>query len=386
MEFELSREDTMISNAIRDWVTKECTRDQLAEWDTADEVPAKLCRELGRLGFCGMSVPEEFGGEGRNILGACIVTEQIASLYPALARWYARQTLFSGELICAMGSQAQQKKFLPKCSSGRLMLALTHREGKAGQPLGKIDTTAMADGDGFILNGEKHYITHADQAQWLLVLARTANASAESGPPSSATFFLIDAKQAGVTITPVETLGYKGAHVGHVTLNDVKASRDAILGGDDGLNQGAAQGERILDLHLLTVAAEAVGMARGALDYTLTHARQRVQFGQAIGKFEAIRRCLVETACEIDAAQLMLYRAAWLADQRKPFRREIAMAKHLAGEVARKSAMEGLQIFGGYGYSMEYDIQRYVRDAMALTSSGAGMDIIKDRVSARMGL
>jgi alkylation response protein AidB-like acyl-CoA dehydrogenase len=383
MDFKLSREDAMIKDAIHDWVSKECTRDVIAEMDERNEFPAKLAKKLPQLGFCGMMIPEEFGGEGRNVLGACIITETIAAVYPALARWYTGPTFYGGAVISALGSEDQKQTYLSKCAEGRLAVALAHGETDAGPDRVRVQMSAKRRGDQFHVSGEKQYISNADKADLLLVAALHEN----SDPGDQAFSFLcINTKKPGMTIEPVEKLGYKGANFCRVRIEATEVCEDDILGGPDQLGHGDQQWQQILDIALLAVTSEAVGLAQGAFDYTLNYARQRVQFGQVIGTFNVIRNMLVELAYDIEAARLLLYRAAWLADQQKPFSREISMAKCRASETARRAAMDGLQIYGGYGYTMEYDIQRYVRDAMSLTTAGASLEYLKARIGAGYGL
>jgi alkylation response protein AidB-like acyl-CoA dehydrogenase len=383
MDFKLSREDAMIKDAIHDWVSKECTRDVIAEMDERNEFPAKLAKKLPQLGFCGMMIPEEFGGEGRNVLGACIITETIAAVYPALARWYTGPTFYGGAVISALGSEDQKQTYLSKCAEGRLAVALAHGETDAGPGPVRVQMSAKRRGDQFHVSGEKQYISNADKADLLLVAALHEN----SDPGDQAFSFLcINTKKPGMTIEPVEKLGYKGANFCRVRIEATEVCEDDILGGPDQLGHGDQQWQQILDIALLAVTSEAVGLAQGAFDYTLNYARQRVQFGQVIGTFNVIRNMLVELAYDIEAARLLLYRAAWLADQQKPFSREISMAKCRASETARRAAMDGLQIYGGYGYTMEYDIQRYVRDAMSLTTAGASLEYLKARIGAGYGL
>jgi alkylation response protein AidB-like acyl-CoA dehydrogenase len=383
MDFKLSREDAMIKDAIHDWVSRECTREVIAEMDERNEFPAKLAKKLSQLGFCGMMIPEEIGGEGRNVLGACIITETIAAVYPALARWYTGPTFYGGAVISALGSEDQKQTYLPKCAEGRLAVALAPGETDAGSDPLRVQTSAKGRGDQFHVSGEKQYISNADKADLLLAAALHEN----SGPGDQAFSFLcINTQKPGVTIEPVEKLGYKGANFCRVRIEATEVCKDDILGGPDQLGRGDQQWQQILDIALLAVTSEAVGLARGAFDYTLNYARQRVQFGQVIGTFNVIRNMLVELAYDIEAARLLLYRAAWLADQQKPFSREISMAKCRASETARRAAMDGLQIYGGYGYSMEYDIQRYVRDAMSLTTAGASLESLKARIGAGYGL
>lgn len=383
MDFKLSREDAMIKDAIYDWVSKECTRDVVAEMDERNEFPAKLAKKLSQLGFCGMMIPEERGGEGRNVLGTCIITETIATVYPALARWYTGPTFYGGAIISTLGNEIQKQSYLPKCAAGKLAVALAHTEKNADQDLAGIQTSALKTGSIFRVSGEKQYISNADKADVLLVAARNEKSAAED---QTLTFFCIKRKTPGVIVEPIEKLGYKGANFCRVRIDAAEVGEEDILGGPGQLRRGDQQWGQILDIALLAVASEAVGLAQGAFDYTLSYAKQRVQFGQAIGKFNVIRDMLAEVAYELEAARLMLYRAAWLADQQQPFSREISMAKCQASETARRAAMDGLQIYGGYGYTMEYDIQRYVRDAMALTSAGASLEFLKARIGAGYGL
>jgi alkylation response protein AidB-like acyl-CoA dehydrogenase len=383
MDFKLSREDAMIKDAIHDWVSKECTREVIAEMDERNEFPAKLAKKLSQLGFCGMMIPEEIGGEGRNVLGACIITETVAAVYPALARWYTGPTFYGGAVISALGSEDQKQTYLPKCAEGRLAVALAPGETDAGPDPVRVQTSAKRRGDKFHVSGEKQYISNADKAD--LLLAAAIHENSDSGDQAFS-FLCINTKKPGVTIEPVEKLGYKGANFCRVRIEATEVCEDDILGGPDHLGRGDQQWQQILDIALLAVTSEAVGLAQGAFDYTLNYARQRVQFGQVIGTFNVIRNMLVELAYDIEAARLLLYRAAWLADQQKPFSREISMAKCRASETARRAAMDGLQIYGGYGYSMEYDIQRYVRDAMSLTTAGASLESLKARIGAGYGL
>lgn len=378
MEFKLSRENRMIRDAIHDWVTKECPRDRIEDWDAADRFPVSLSKKLSRLGFCAMTVSEDRGGEGRNIQGACIVAAELAARFQPLARWYTHQAFLGGMLIEALGDDNQKKTLLPDCAAGRLLVT----------PAGIGDSQAPMAGflnDGtatYRLTGESTYVTLADQAKRLLVPA----IADEDSPDGQSTVFLVAADSPGVTITPVEKIGCRGARYCRVMLDSVVLDASDILGGASARDRGADQSQAIQDISRLMTAAEAVGLARGAFDYTLDYARQRVQFGQAIGKFGALRNRFSEMACDIDAAALLLDRAAWCADNDRVFHREAAMARIKAGDTALRCAMQGLQIFGGYGYTMEYDIQRYVRDTAGLAAAADGEEAARQNIGDLLGL
>jgi alkylation response protein AidB-like acyl-CoA dehydrogenase len=377
MDFRLSQEDNMIKEAIRDWVTKECTREHIAEWDAEDQFPGKLSKKLAKLGFSGITVPEAFGGEGRNVLGACIVIEQLAVLYAPLARLFAGQTMLGGVIIEMLGSEDQKTRLLPACAQGKLLLALAaDSEGL------RFPRAVAVTGGEYMLNGDVPFVTHAQQADYLLVPARVADPSDDE--KGETLCFLLDTGRAGVSVTAVKKMGYKGAPFAVINFDQVRLGADDVLGGADGLTSGVQQWTKIRDVALLATAAEAIGLSDGAFDYTLKHARQRKQFGQVIGRFGAIRNRFAEMASGIDAARLLLYRAAWLADRNESFHREVLIAAQAACETARRCTMEGLQIFGGYGYTMEYDIQRYVRDAAMLGAWGD--ELLKADLGATMGL
>ncbi len=382
MDFELTREDMMIKNAIHDWVSKECARDVISELDEKGEFPKKLLKKLATLGFFGMTIPEEHGGEGRNILGACIVAEELASIFPALSECYAGSAFYGGAVISELGSDDQKKKYLPGCAKGKIITALAMTEADDDPDAEQIETEAVIHNDSYFITGKKRFVSLADKAGLLIVLAKTGGQ--EDG--KDLTLFCLDSKADGVTITSVEKIGLKGANVCDIKLDNVEITGDAILGGADQLGEGRDQLKKIQDIALLYLASSAVGLGQGAFDYALKHARERVQFGQIIGKFPAISHKFSETAIKVDASRLLAYRAASLADKGKSYSREVFMAKCLACETAVNAAMEGLQVMGGYGYTMEYDIQRYVRDAMGLLSSGITADELKGRIGASLGL
>ncbi len=381
MDFELNRENSMIRSAIRDWVTKECTREVVGDLDEKGEFPGKLFKKLGKLGFSGMIIPEEYEGEGKNILGACLVVEEIAYAYPALASCYISPTFFGGAIISELGNEQQKDRYLSKIARKSAVTSLALSEpNDADAEI--ILATADKQADGYILNGEKAYVSLADQADLLIVLARTS----ESKEDDDLTLFCVDAKAEGIDIQPVETMGYRGANACNVQFKGVPLIPVDILGGEQNIGQGRRQMVLINDLVQLAYAASAVGMAQGAFDYALQHAKQREQFGQVIGRFPAIGHMLSDVACKIEAARLMVYRAAWMSDAGKSCSKEINMARCIGAEVAVKAAMDGLQVLGGYGYTMEYDIQRYVRDSVALFSSGKSLDSLKEQIGATFGI
>ncbi len=372
MDFNISRENKMVREAIRDWVSKECPRDKIEEWDAADAYPATMSKKLSKLGFCAMTVDESHGGEGIDIQGACIVVEEIATRFQPLARWYAHQALMGGFLIETLGSDAQKKTLLPDGAEGRCLIAALDLDAHQTAGIAFQEDRTGSDKTVYRLQGEAAYVHLADQAKMLLVPA--------TSEAKEITLFLVPADLPGIAVTPTDKIGSRGARYGKVILDAVAVQETDILQG------GADAWQTVTDIARLMAAAESLGLARGAFEYTLEHARQRVQFGQAIGKFAALRNRLAEMAADIDAAAMLVARAAWCADKGKPFRREAAVARLKTGDIAIRCAMEGLQIYGGYGYTMEYDIQRYVRDAVGTAAAADGEEAARERVGKLLGL
>ncbi len=382
MEFNISRENRMVRDAIRDWVSKECPRDKIEEWDAADKFPASLSKKLARLGFCAMTISENYGGEGQNVQGACIVAEEIAARFQPLARWYTHQTFLGGLFIETMGDDIQKETLLPDCAKGKCLVSPAGLDDFQDSPVTFRTATADPSATAFILTGESTHVILADQASRLLVPAMAETDSR----PETRTVFLVATDAPGVRIDPIDKIGCRGANYCRVRLDGVVVDERDMIGAAGATGRGSDPWQQVVDISRLMTTAEAVGLARGAFGYTLDYARQRVQFGQAIGTFAALRSRFVEMACDIDAAAMLLAKAAWCADNGLPFHRETAAARIKAGEVALRCAMEGLQIFGGYGYTMEYDIQRYVRDASGLTAAADGEKAARDAMGDLLGL
>jgi alkylation response protein AidB-like acyl-CoA dehydrogenase len=242
---------------------------------------------------------------------------------------------------------------------------------------------AVQKDDGFAISGTKTMITGANRANFLLVLTRT---SREGKKHQGLTMFIVDAQKDGLKIREMEKLGYKGTGCCEVVFEDVAVSAEDILGGANALNQGWKQLLGTLDVEHLELAACAIGVAQGAFDEALQYAKDREQFGQPISRFQVINHKLADMATQIHQARLTLFHTVWLAEQGKPFALESAMTKYVATEAAKYVALEGLQIHGGYGYMMEYDAQRYVRDSLILPIGGGTSEIQKNVMAGLMGL
>ncbi|MBI9091620.1 MAG: acyl-CoA dehydrogenase family protein [Desulfobacterium sp.] len=377
MDFELNSEEKLIQKAIRDFVTKELPQGVVRELDGMGQFPEKQLTALSKLGFLGLTIPEAFDGEGVNIVEACIVAEELAMGYPALAACYANAVFGSGAVLATLGSEDQKSRFLPGIARGELWVALALLE--ADDDAGGIETRAAPEGAGVVISGEKPLVALGDVADAFLVLART-------GKTDDLALYCVDGNAPGITRNRVDTLGMHGENLVNVVFDRVWVESQAILGGMDRQMTAPEQLEMIQNYQLLGIGAQALGMARGAFGLALSHAKNRVQFDQVIGKFTAIQEKLTDLLCDIAAAKFLVYNAALVASTGKKFTREVAMAKIKAARIAVQASMDGLQVFGGYGYSMEYDIQRYVRDAAGTLSAGISNESLGLKIAKSMGL
>jgi alkylation response protein AidB-like acyl-CoA dehydrogenase len=383
MDFSLSTEHRMLQESIREFLKKECPMERVREFDENDEFPIEIFSKMKPLGLSGLTIAEEYGGMGEDIFGGIIIVEELSKRFPALGWLYVMSAFYGGVNIGRNGDEKQKKFFLPKIAKGDILFSYAITEPNSGSDAASAQTTAVKHNDGFKLNGTKTLITGADRADYILTLTRT---NPDVPKHKGLTMFIVDRKKEGIEINPLEKLGYKGSSCCEIVFDEVELGADDILGGVNCVNNGWSQVLATLDVEHLEVAACSVGLAQGAFDETINYAKKREQFSQPIGSFQAIQHMLAEMATGIQTARLLLYFTTWLMEQNKPCSLESAMAKYYASEVAKQVSLNGLQIFGGYGYILEYDIQRFVRDALILTIGGGTTQILKNIIAARLGL
>jgi alkylation response protein AidB-like acyl-CoA dehydrogenase len=329
----------------------------------------------------GINVPEEYGGQGGNIVDMMILTEETSKKLPVLAWAIGNIILYGNAIIGVNGNEEQKKKYLPRLVKGELKFAYALTEPNAGSDAASIQTKAVLKDGYYVLNGTKMFITGAGVADITVTNARTAESRL-----GGITDFLVDTKSEGYTARPIKDLGYRGSNTCEVHYDDVKVPLENILGGPEKLNKGWSQMMRLLNTERLLLSACALGIGQGAFEYALKYAKEREQFGQPIGKFQVIQHKLVDMATELEAARCLAYYAAWKETQHMECVKETSMSKYFCTEVAKKVALEGVQILGGYGYAMEYDAQRYVRDVLVLPIGGGTTQIQKNIVGAQLGL
>ena len=383
MDFNLSEEQKMLRETMTRFIKKECPKEIVRELDEADVFPAEIFSKLAELGVFGLTVPEEYGGSGRDLLSAIIVLEILSSRFPALGWAFVQTVFYGGEIISKLGSELQKQRYLPEIVDGRHLFSYALTEPNAGSDAAAVTTFAQSDGDWFVINGTKTFITGADVAGTLNMLVRTDKSVSKHRGLS---MILVDSPAERLTIRPIKKLGYKCSSCCEVVLEDVKVRKENILGGPEMLNQGWSQLLATLDVEHLEVAACGVGLAEGAYQEALKYAQERVQFGQPIGKFQAVSHQLADLATEIAASRMLVYHACWILEQDRPAPLESSQAKLFATETAKKASLAAVLIMGAYGYSMEFDAQRFARDSLGLILGGGTSEILRNVIARKIGL
>ncbi len=386
-DYTVNSELNIIRDSIREFVSKECPRDKARELDEGAIFPAELLDKIAELGFYGLTVPEEYGGEGISLPGAMIAVEELAVIHPVSALAYSYHAFCGGAVLARWGSKDQKERYLDDLAQGSMLFTCALAETPVGyRGFPSFEATAVADGDGFMLNGTRHLVNFAARADYCLVPAQTKAAEGGGGSgdgrKEGLTIFIVDMENEGITIDNTAKVGMKGAAVDTVTFDRLRIPAENILGGETQLHRGAELLHNMIDMINLGSAALCLGLARGAYEYARQHARERVQFGLPIAKFEAVQYMLVELSAQIDALRLLAYRAGAAADRNEPFSEEVNKAMLQGLEVVQKAAMYVMQICGGYGYAMEYDAQRYLRDCIALPLNGVHPLYFKAAVGA----
>ncbi|HEX7623160.1 MAG TPA: acyl-CoA dehydrogenase family protein [Anaeromyxobacteraceae bacterium] len=376
MDFELSDEHLHLQRTVRDFCERE-VKPKARRWDETGEFPRETVRALGELGLLGMNVPEAYGGSELGAVGVAVVIEEVARFDGSLALTVASHNgLGTGHLL-RFGSEELKRKHLPDLAAGRKLAAWGLTEPGSGSDAAGLRTTAVRKGDRWILNGSKMFITQGSVGDVFIVLALTSP-GAKKG--KGITAFLLEKGLPGFTQRAMHgKLGMRSSDTAELHLEDV-AVPDAQRVGE--VDAGFTNTLQILDRGRIGIGALAVGLARGALEEARGYAKERQAFGKPIAEVQAIGFMLADMATEIAAARLLAHRAAALADRGERFNREAAMAKLFASEVAMRATSKAIQIHGGYGYTRDFPVERYFRDAK-LCEIGEGTSEVQRMVIAR---
>ena len=374
MDFQLSADQLAIQALARELADAEIAPNA-ADWDRDHRFPDELIPKLAELGLMGVCVPEEYGGAGADFLSYVLVLEELSRADAGVGVTVAVHTSATTLPLLAFGTDEQRERFVPPLARGEHLGAFALTEPGAGSDAGSLRTSAVPDGDGWLLNGSKQWITNGSRAGTFVLFARTDPTTAGARGVSC---FVLDAEHVRIT-REEEKLGLHSSTTSDLVLEDARVGPDRLL-------HEAGRGFRVamatLDGGRIGIAAQAVGIAQAAYDVARAYAVDREQFGRRIGDFQAIQWKLADMATDIDAARLLTYRAAWLKQEGRPHAADGAKAKLFASEMARRQTAEAIQILGGYGYTREFPVERYYRDAK-ITEIYEGTSEIQRLVIAR---
>ena len=375
MSFSLSDEQQAIRRMVREFAESEIAP-HVMEWDEAQTFPRETMRQLGDLGMLGVLVPEEYGGAGLTYIDYIHVIEELSRVDGSVGLSVAAHNSLCTNHLWLFGNEEQRRAWVRPLAQGKLLGAWGLTEAEAGSDSGGTRTTAVLDGDGWVLNGAKTFITHGSVGDVAVLMAVTEKAAGKRGISA----FVVDLHQKGVHAGKKENkLGMRASDTATIVLEDCRIPKGNLLGAAGG---GFVQAMKVLDGGRISIAALALGMAQGALDCSLRYAQQRKQFGKAISEFQSIRNYLADMATEIDAARLLTYRAGWAKDHGRITTKESAMAKLYASEVSVRVANLAVQIHGGYGFTKDFPAEKFYRD-VKLCTIGEGTSEIQRMVVAR---
>jgi len=375
MHFRLTEEQELLRRSVREFAESEI-RPHVMEWDNAQHFPLELLPKLAELGLMGVQFPEAYGGAAMTALEYCLCIEELARVDPSISLSVAAHNGLGAAHIAMFGSEAQKQQYLAPLASGRHLAAWGLTEPSSGSDAAAMRTTAARDGDEWVLNGSKAFITHGKSADTLVIMAVTDRAKGAKGISA----FIVERGTPGLLAGKKEDkLGMRASETCEVILQNCRVPGVQMIGEE---GQGFVQTLQVLDAGRIGIAALAVGLAQGAYEAARAYAGDRAQFGQKIGGFQSIRWKLLDNASRVEAARLLTYRAAWLKDQGRKVTLESSMAKLYASEIAVRASEDAVQIFGGYGFVKDYPAEKYFRD-VKLTTIGEGTSEVQRLVIAR---
>ena len=376
MDFKLTEEQEILKRTVKDFMQKECPREYVRDCDEKEIYPEELFRKMADLGWLGLRIPEKYGGSEAGAVDLAVFLENISRGMVTAGQIYYSLYLIGAHYVNLFGNEDQKAFYLPSLVNNKIRFAFALTEPNAGSDAASLTTSAVVEGDEVILNGQKTFITGAKTSDVILVMVRTDKTVEKH---QGISMVLMDSRAAGIEYRQLKKLGQRPLDAYEVFLNEVRIPRKNLLGE---WNQGWNQVLKVLDHERFCVALIYLGGAQAVLEDAVQYAKQRVQFGQPIGKFQMTKEKLADMLVGVEASRLLIYRTAWMIDEGIPCAREASMAKLFTSETYMRAASKGLQMMGGYGYMMEYDMQRHFRDAK-LGEIGAGSSEIQRIILAR---
>lgn len=375
MNFEYNENQLMIADMIRKFAD-ENIRPKLMVWDESQEFPVEVFKKLGELGLMGVLVPNEYGGSGFTYTEYVTAISELARVCGSIGlSMAAHNSLCTGHIL-AFGNEEQKKKYLPKLATAEWIGAWGLTEVGTGSDAGGMTTTAVKDGDHYVINGSKNFITHAISGNVAVVIVRTG----EKGDSHGMTAFIVEKGTPGFTHGKKENkLGMRASETAELIFDNCRVHKSQMLGKE---GEGFIQAMKVLDGGRISIAALSIGIAKGALDASIKYSKEREQFGKPIAHFQAIAFKIADMATEVEAAELLTFQAADMKNRGEKMTKESAFAKYYASEVAVRVSTEAVQIFGGYGYTKDFPVEKFYRDSK-LCTIGEGTSEIQKLVIAR---
>ena len=356
MNFDLNEEQLSVQKMVRDFVANEITPNA-KQWDQEEKFPMDLWHKMGDLGIIGTSIPEEYEGSGMDFISHAIVAEELGYGCSSMRGSYSVNISLVAKTILKWGTEEQKKKYVPGIALGEMFGCYGLTEPDSGSDAASMKSVAEKDGDYYILNSNKMWITHADQADVSIVFAKTDKEKGARG----ITAFLVDKGTPGFTPQPIhEKIGLRAQDTGEIIMENVRVHKDNMLGPE---GKGFAVAMSALDNARFTVAAGCVGTAQAALDIAKQYAKDRIQFGKPIAAHQLVQQLIANAAVDIEMGRLLVYRAGFLKNKGVPNTRETCMAKYFCGEMVNRVTYDMIQVLGGYGFSAEYPLERMYRDS-----------------------
>jgi len=375
MDFNYSENQKIISDTIRDFSKREIVPN-MYDWDEKQFFPVDLFKKIGKLGMMGVLVPEEYGGAGLTYDEYVTIISELSQVCGSIGLSVAAHNSLCTGHILKFGSEEQKKKYLPKLATCEYLGAWALTEPVTGSDAMRMNTTAVKEGDHWVINGSKNFITHGASGDVIVVVARTG----ELGDSRGISAFIVESTNPGVSSGKKENkLGMRASETAEVIFNNCKVLDDAVIGN---LGEGFIQSMKILDGGRISIAALSLGIAKGAYNAALKYSKERSQFGKTISNFQAISFKLADMATEISAAELLIYKSAYLINNNKAVTTESAIAKYFSSELAVKISSDAVQIFGGYGFVKDFPVEKYYRDSK-LCTIGEGTSQIQKLVISK---
>lgn len=360
MDFTLTEEQQLLKQSIRNFAQKEIAP-RIKEYDEKGEWPVEIQKKLAEMGLLGIIIPPEYGGAGYSNLDYILILEELSKVDPSIGLVVAAHNSLCSNHINLFGTEEQKKKYLTRLATGETLGAWALTEPEAGSDAAAIKTTAVKEGSHWILNGRKVFITNGSVAEIAVVMAVTDKEKGKKGISA----FILEKGMKGFKVGKKEDkLGIRAADTAELIFEDVEVPEENLLG-EEGM--GYRNAMEILDGGRVSIAGFSLGIAAGAIEASIKYAKERVQFNQSIANFQAIQWMLADLSTELEAAKLLTYKAAFLEDQGKKIPKESAMAKLFASELAVKASSIAVQIFGGYGFTKDYPVEKFYRDSKLAT-------------------